>query len=102
MQSQDLQSSGMTVLRFEWVEIFLGRVELKRIEGWFGTTSAQCGQNVALRIVGGSKEIETKISIYRMGYYGGARARLISVEKTTGNLWKFKVTQSTPPGQYSV
>ena len=74
--------------------------ELKRIEGWFGTTSAQCGQNVALRIVGGSKEIETKISIYRMGYYGGARARLISVEKTTGNLWKFKVTQSTPPGQY--
>ena len=79
---------------------FSRRVELKRIEGWFGTTSAQCGQNVALRIVGGSKEIETKISIYRMGYYGGARARLISVEKTTGNLWKFKVTQSTPPGQY--
>jgi hypothetical protein len=79
---------------------FSRRVELKRIEGWFGTTSAQCGQNVALRIVGGSKEIETKISIYRMGYYGGARARLIATEKTTGNLWKFKVTQSTPPGQY--
>jgi hypothetical protein len=79
---------------------FSRRVELKRIEGWFGTTSAQCGQNVALRLVGGSKEIETKISIYRMGYYGGARARLIAVEKTTGNLWKFKVTQSTPPGQY--
>ena len=79
---------------------FSRRVELKRIEGWFGTTSAQCGQNVALRIVGGSKEIETTISIYRMGYYGGARARLISVEKTTGKLWKFKVTQNTPPGQY--
>jgi hypothetical protein len=29
---------------------FSRRVELKRIEGWFGTTSAQCGQNVALRI----------------------------------------------------
>jgi hypothetical protein len=70
---------------------FSRRVELKRIEGWFGTTSAQCGQNVALRLVGGSKEIETKISIYRMGYYGGARARLIAVEKTFGNLWKFKV-----------
>lgn len=79
---------------------FSRRVELKRIEGWFGTTSAQCGQNVALRIVGGSKEIETKISIYRMGYYDGARARLISVEKTVGTLWKFKVSQSTPPGQY--
>jgi hypothetical protein len=79
---------------------FSRRVELKRIEGWFGTTSAQCGQNVALRIVGGSKEIETKISIYRMGYYGGARARLIAVEKTFGNLWKFEVSQKTPPGQY--
>ncbi len=33
---------------------FSRRVELKRIEGWFGTTSAQCGQNVALRIIGGS------------------------------------------------
>lgn len=79
---------------------FSRRAELKRIEGWFGTTSAQCGQTVALRIVGGSKEIETTISIYRMGYYGGARARLIATEKTTGNLWKFKITQSTPPGQY--
>lgn len=79
---------------------FARRVELKRIEGWFGTTSAQCGQNVALRLVGGSKEIETKISIYRMGYYGGARARLIAVEKTLGNLWKFEVSQKTPPGQY--
>jgi len=79
---------------------FSRRVELKRIEGWFGTTSAQCGQNVALRLVGGSKEIETKISIYRMGYYGGARARLIAVEKTFGNLWKFEVSQKTPPGQY--
>ena len=79
---------------------FSRRVELKRIEGWFGTTSAQCGQNVALRLVGGSKEIETKISIYRMGYYGGARARLIAVEKTSGNLFKFEVSQKTPPGQY--
>ena len=79
---------------------FSRRVELKRIEGWFGTTSAQCGQNVALRLVGGSKEIETKISIYRMGYYGGARARLIAVEKTFGNLFKFEVSQKTPPGQY--
>ena len=79
---------------------FSRRVELKRIEGWFGTTSAQCGQKVALRLVGGSKEIETKISIYRMGYYGGARARLIAVEKTLGNLWKFEVSQKTPPGQY--
>ena len=79
---------------------FSRRAELKRIEGWFGTTSAQCGQNVALRLVGGSKEIETKISIYRMGYYGGARARLIAVEKTFGNLFKFEVSQKTPPGQY--
>jgi hypothetical protein len=79
---------------------FSRRAELKRVEGWFGTTSAQCGQKVSLRIVGGSKEVETSISIYRMGYYNGARARLIAVEKTKEKLWKFTVTQNTPPGQY--
>jgi hypothetical protein len=79
---------------------FSRRAELKRVEGWFGTTSAQCGQKVSLRIVGGSKEVETSISIYRMGYYNGARARLIAVEKTKDKLWKFTVTQNTPPGQY--
>jgi hypothetical protein len=79
---------------------FSKRAELKRVEGWFGTTSAQCGQKVSLRIVGGSKEVETSISIYRMGYYNGARARLIAVEKTKDKLWKFTVTQNTPPGQY--
>jgi hypothetical protein len=35
-----------------------------------------------------------------MGYYGGARARLVAVEKAVGDLWKFKVTAQTPPGQY--
>jgi hypothetical protein len=79
---------------------FSRRAELKRVEGWFGTTSAQCGQKVSLRIVGGSPGIETSISIYRMGYYNGARARLIAVEKTKDKLWKFTVTQNTPPGQY--
>ena len=79
---------------------FSRRVQVKRIEGWFGATSAQCGQKVALHLVGGSKEYETTISIYRMGYYGGARARLVAVEKTVGDLWKFKVSQNTPPGQY--
>jgi hypothetical protein len=79
---------------------FSRRAELKRVEGWFGTTSAQCGQKVSLRIVGGSPGIETSISIYRMGYYNGARARLIAVEKTKEKLWKFTVTQNTPPGQY--
>jgi hypothetical protein len=79
---------------------FSKRAQLKRVEGWFGTTSAQCGQKVSLRIVGGSPGIETSISIYRMGYYNGARARLIAVEKTKDKLWKFTVTQNTPPGQY--
>jgi hypothetical protein len=35
-----------------------------------------------------------------MGFYGGARARLVATEKTIGDLWKFKVSQNTPPGQY--
>ena len=79
---------------------FSRRVNVKRVEGWFGATSAQCGQNVALHIVGAAAGAETTISIYRMGYYGGARARLVGSEKTVGDLWKFKVSQNTPPGQY--
>jgi len=43
---------------------FSRRVEVKRVEGWFGATSAQCGQSVALHLVGASKDIETTISIY--------------------------------------
>jgi hypothetical protein len=79
---------------------FSRRVQVKRIEGWFGATSAQCGQTVALHLVGASKDRETTISIYRMGYYGGARARLVGVEKVNDILWKFKVSKNTPPGQY--
>ena len=79
---------------------FSRRVEVKRVEGWFGATSAQCGQSVALHLIGASKDIETTISIYRMGYYGGARARLVGVEKIKDILWKFKVNENTPPGQY--
>jgi len=79
---------------------FSRRVNVKRVEGWFGATSAQCGQNVALHIVGAAAGAETTISIYRMGYYGGARARLVAVEKAVGDLWKFRVTAQTPPGQY--
>jgi hypothetical protein len=79
---------------------FSRRINVKRIEGWFGATSAQCGQSVALHLIGASNESETTISIYRMGYYGGARARLVGTEKVVGDLWKFKVSQNTPPGQY--
>ena len=79
---------------------FSRRVDVKRVEGWFGATSAQCGQSVALHLIGASKDIETTISIYRMGYYGGARARLVRVEKIQDILWKFKVDVNTPPGQY--
>jgi hypothetical protein len=79
---------------------FSRRTKVKRIEGWFGATSARCGQSVALHLVGTTKTSETNISIYRMGFYGGARARLVGVEKVFGDLWKFKVSQNTPPGQY--
>ena len=79
---------------------FSRRTKVKRVESWFGATSAHCGQSVALHIFGASKTSETNISIYRMGFYGGARARLVGVEKAVGDLWKFKVSQNTPPGQY--
>lgn len=76
---------------------FSRRKDDARIEGWFGTTSAVCGQVVAMHLVGGSA---AKVSIYRMGYYNGARARLIKEIDVKTSLWKYKVATDTPPGQY--
>ncbi|CAB5239348.1 unannotated protein [freshwater metagenome] len=69
-----------------------------RIEGWFGSTSARCGQTVALHLVG--LRDEAKISIYRMGYYKGAGARFISSARVKNPLWKYTISNQTPPGQY--
>lgn len=91
-------------------------------EGWFSSPSASCDQSVGLHISGNGAPVSIKV--YRMGYYGGAGARLIE-ETTTKSVahysagapskppvslltadwpvaWDFTVTRKTLPGQYLI
>jgi hypothetical protein len=91
------------------------------ISGWFDSQSATCGNQVGLHISGNN--LPVTVSIYRMGYYGGAGARLISTDTTKPVApyssqiskapestvstswpvaWNLNVSQATPPGQYLV
>ena len=91
-------------------------------EGWFSAPSATCDQSIGLHISGNGSPVT--ISVFRMGYYGGAGARLIQKIKTapiahySANsptkppesmvtaewpiAWFFKVNQKTLPGQYLI
>lgn len=75
---------------------FSRRKEAKRVEGYFDQASIGCGQSATLKIVGAKT---ADISLYRIGYYKGAGARLIQTIKSAK---KITATQSTPPGQYLV
>jgi len=77
---------------------FSRRVKVDRVEGWFEKTSVTCGESINLHIVG--KVPATKIDVFRMGYYDGDGARLISSTTTKDQLWKFRAFEKTPPGQY--
>ena len=92
------------------------------VDGWFDATSATCADEVGLHISGNG--VPVHISVYRMGFYGGAGARLISeartkpvplygvaeispapestVSTTWPVAWNFKITNETPPGQYLI
>jgi hypothetical protein len=91
------------------------------ISGWFDSPGATCGDNVGLHISGNN--LPVTVTVYRMGYYDGAGARLIStattsavkqdslkispppestVSTTWSVAWYFKINQQTPPGQYLV
>ena len=92
------------------------------VEAWFDQTSATCGQSVGLHISGNSRPV--RIQLFRMGYYGGAGARLVDTltlpstpkysapnvtkapESTVTTdwpiAWSLKVGTATPPGQYLV
>ena len=91
-------------------------------EGWFSAPSATCGQNIGLHISGNGSPVTIKV--FRMGYYGGAGARLIGVATTKSVdhyspgapsrapesivtadwpiSWYFKVNNKTLPGQYLI
>lgn len=92
------------------------------VQGWFEATSATCGQSVALHLA--SPISGVTISLYRMGFYQGLGARLISRSRVTiPNVvpittistsrtinvakawpigWTFQTNQQTPPGDYLV
>jgi hypothetical protein len=91
-------------------------------EGWFSAPSATCAQSVGLHISGTGAPVTIKV--FRMGFYGGAGARLISQTTTKPiphfsvigpskppesllttawpTAWDFKVTHQTLPGQYLI
>ena len=75
---------------------FSRRKNIDRVEGYFDTTSLQCGQSAALTLVGAKS---AHVEIYRMGYYNGAGARKVgSVTIKSG--WSFTASPSYLPGQY--
>ena len=75
---------------------FSGRKMMERVEGYFDHTSVGCGQKASLTIVG---PLVVDISIYRIGYYKGAGARLVASIKSATS---FTPTVKTPPGEYLV
>ncbi|HEX7404419.1 MAG TPA: N,N-dimethylformamidase beta subunit family domain-containing protein, partial [Candidatus Nanopelagicaceae bacterium] len=94
----------------------------KSIEGWFDSPSAICGDRVGLHVSGNA--VPVTIKVFRMGYYGGAGARLVMTVKTKPVLkypvvhispapismvttrwpvaWSFPITANTLPGQYLI
>ncbi len=94
----------------------------KSVEGWFSAPSGTCGDQIGLHITGNGRPV--KIKIYRLGYYGGAGARLVtstsiaavkagsraSVTKAPTSTvttnwpiaWVLSINRATIPGQYLV
>ena len=83
-----------TPLRFS--ADFTRRKAKQRVEGYFGATSVGCGEKTPLTIIGAPS---ADISIYRIGYYKGAGARLVM---TVNSAKSFTANAKTPPGEYLV
>ena len=75
---------------------FTRRKTKPRVEGYFGATSVGCGEKTPLTIIGAPK---ADISIYRIGYYKAAGARLVMTIKSATS---FTANSKTPPGEYLV
>jgi hypothetical protein len=94
----------------------------KGVEGWLDAASATCGNQVGLHISGNAAPVTIKV--FRMGYYGGAGARLVAKVKTAPILkyplvhispapeskvttwwpvaWTLVISTQTVPGQYLI
>ena len=75
---------------------FSRRKDVPRIEGYLNASSATCGDKLTLTTVGSKK---FTASIYRMGYYNNAGARLVKLLKSPTHI---SIDAKTPPGQYLV
>jgi hypothetical protein len=97
-----------------------GKGTKKSVEGWIDKPSGTCGDQIGLHITGNGRPVTIKI--YRMGFYGGAGARLItsttiaavkagtkaSITKAPTSTvstnwpvaWSLKINRATIPGQY--
>ena len=73
---------------------FSRRKTTQRVEGFFDQTSIGCGQSASLKIIGAKS---ANITLYRIGFYNGAGARLVQTIKSAKRI---TATQATPPGQY--
>lgn len=75
---------------------FSRRSDTPRIEGYLNSSSATCGDKLTLTTVGSKK---FTASIYRIGYYNNAGARLVKVLKSPTHI---SIDAKTPPGQYLI
>ena len=92
----------------------------KAVAGWFDAPSGTCGDQIGLHISGNGRPV--RIKVYRLGYYGGAGARLITSTNIaavkTGSraivtkaptstvstnwpvAWILQINKATIPGEY--
>ncbi|MFZ4108736.1 MAG: hypothetical protein ACOYK4_06985, partial [Candidatus Planktophila sp.] len=94
MKTGTAEWADETPLRFS--ADFTRRKAKQRVEGYFGATSVGCGEKTPLTIIGAPS---ADISIYRIGYYKGAGARLVMRIKSAKS---FTANSQTPPGEYLV
>jgi hypothetical protein len=90
----DRQWSDGVPMRFS--ADFSRRKDVPRIEGFVSSTSATCGERLSLTTSGSKRFIA---SVYRMGYYNNAGARLVMELNSPKQI---AINALTPPGQYLI
>jgi len=75
---------------------FSRRKDVPRIEGFVNSTSGTCGERLTLTTSGSKRFVAT---VYRMGYYNNAGARLVMELNSPKQI---AINAQTPPGQYLI
>lgn len=75
---------------------FSRRKDVPRIEGFVSSTSGTCGERLTLTTSGSKRFVA---SVYRMGYYNNAGARLVMELNSPKQI---AINAQTPPGQYLI